>query len=236
MFNFPSFFDNSSYRTPRQSNYGFDDPFWNPLRSQHPRTPRSQGQRKGVYRPRTQQQEPLVYHEATCDGCREYPIVGTRYHCSVCNDFDFCEHCWKTRRHPHPFYKIETPEEEPSHPSMKRTPRKEEQRAPQRESFLRRNKIFEEEEQAVPQKPKETYQAKKNVFDNKENMRPETIKQEARKPQTQTAQNIKPKTQPQTQIPTQKQLQNMFMNKSNMVIIRDETNEFNPRVVDVIYC
>lgn len=29
-----------------------------------------------------------------CDGCEEYPIQGTRHHCTVCADFDLCAKCY----------------------------------------------------------------------------------------------------------------------------------------------
>jgi hypothetical protein len=52
------------------------------------------------------------YHgRVSCDGCGVHPIVGTRYKCSVCPDFDFCETCEATRDHSHPFLKIKKPEQ-----------------------------------------------------------------------------------------------------------------------------
>jgi len=45
----------------------------------------------------------------TCDGCSVYPIVGIRYKCSKCPDFDFCEKCEATLEHPHDFIKIKKP-------------------------------------------------------------------------------------------------------------------------------
>jgi len=41
-----------------------------------------------------------------CDGCKANPIIGVRYKCSVCEDFDYCENCEQTVEHPHPFLKI----------------------------------------------------------------------------------------------------------------------------------
>mmetsp|Transcript_10059 Transcript_10059/g.17678 ORF Transcript_10059/g.17678 Transcript_10059/m.17678 type:complete len:432 (+) Transcript_10059:388-1683(+) len=29
-----------------------------------------------------------------CDGCKKSPIVGTRYHCTICENFDLCEDCF----------------------------------------------------------------------------------------------------------------------------------------------
>lgn len=32
------------------------------------------------------------------------PLVGIRYNCKVCNDFDVCEKCYKDRVHHHTKY------------------------------------------------------------------------------------------------------------------------------------
>jgi|SRR5688500_2388434 len=34
-----------------------------------------------------------VHTTYTCDGCGVKPIVGTRYHCAHCPNFDLCESC-----------------------------------------------------------------------------------------------------------------------------------------------
>jgi replicative DNA helicase len=36
-----------------------------------------------------------VHRTVTCDGCGKFPIVGIRYKCGVCPNFDFCEECEK---------------------------------------------------------------------------------------------------------------------------------------------
>jgi len=55
--------------------------------------------------------EEVIHKNYTCDGCNVKPIVGVRYQCSVCEDFDFCEKCEDSKKHPHPFLKIRHPEQ-----------------------------------------------------------------------------------------------------------------------------
>jgi len=46
-----------------------------------------------------------------CDGCNEFPIVGPRYNCTVCPDFDLCAKCEASSVHPaeHPLLKFRQP-------------------------------------------------------------------------------------------------------------------------------
>ncbi len=55
--------------------------------------------------------KPVHYHYI-CDGCEKQGIVGIRYKCTVCPDFDYCEECEKKfgEKHGHPFLKIRRPE------------------------------------------------------------------------------------------------------------------------------
>lgn len=48
----------------------------------------------------------VVHRGVTCDECGAYPIVGVRYKCVVCHDFDVCEKCEAKSSHVHPFLKI----------------------------------------------------------------------------------------------------------------------------------
>jgi len=48
-----------------------------------------------------------------CDGCEVEPILGVRYKCSVCKNFDYCNNCEENMDHPHPFLKIRNPSENP---------------------------------------------------------------------------------------------------------------------------
>ena len=57
-----------------------------------------------------------VHVAIRCDGCKKCPIVGARFKCAVCDDFDFCEKCEKKlgEEHNHPFLKINEPIIKPS--------------------------------------------------------------------------------------------------------------------------
>merc|ERR1712018_799492 len=63
-----------------------------------------------------QPQEPgvganVIHHGVTCDGCDKAPIVGYRYKCVVCDDYDLCGSCEKAGKHPgHNMMRISSPE------------------------------------------------------------------------------------------------------------------------------
>ena len=43
------------------------------------------------------EEKKLVYHyKSQCDKCNARPIVGSRYKCGHCSDYDLCEVCFKT--------------------------------------------------------------------------------------------------------------------------------------------
>ena len=52
-----------------------------------------------------------VHSHYYCDHCGADPIIGVRYKCSVCPDFDICERCERTILHPHLFLKINHPKD-----------------------------------------------------------------------------------------------------------------------------
>ncbi len=58
----------------------------------------------------------VIHPGITCDGCGAFPIVGIRYKCSICDDFDYCEACEKKfgEKHNHPLYKINNPKMNPA--------------------------------------------------------------------------------------------------------------------------
>jgi len=57
----------------------------------------------------------VVHPTVTCDGCGVSPIVGNRFKCAVCHNFDYCSVCEEKNKesHPHPFILIRTPERAP---------------------------------------------------------------------------------------------------------------------------
>ncbi|KAL7983783.1 hypothetical protein Chor_000659, partial [Crotalus horridus] len=54
---------------------------------------------------------PSIHPGVTCDGCQMFPINGPRFKCRNCDDFDFCETCFKSRKHNtrHTFGRINEP-------------------------------------------------------------------------------------------------------------------------------
>jgi len=57
------------------------------------------------------QESPEAHGNVRCDGCNVFPIVGPRYNCTVCPDFDLCAKCEAAALHPaeHPLLKIRQP-------------------------------------------------------------------------------------------------------------------------------
>ncbi len=41
-----------------------------------------------------------------CNGCNITPIIGIRYKCVICKDFDYCSSCENECVHDHPMLKI----------------------------------------------------------------------------------------------------------------------------------
>jgi next-to-BRCA1 protein 1 len=57
----------------------------------------------------------LIEHQnVACDGCGVHPILGVRYKCCICKNFDFCENCEEKLGHEHPFIKIVAPDNAPT--------------------------------------------------------------------------------------------------------------------------
>ena len=57
----------------------------------------------------------IVHFGVKCDGCGVFPIVGCRYKCAFCDNFDYCEQCESklAEKHNHPFLKIYEPKMKP---------------------------------------------------------------------------------------------------------------------------
>jgi len=54
-----------------------------------------------------------VHKNVTCDGCLVTPIVGVRYKCCECKNYDLCEQCEQLQVHPHSFVKITSADDVP---------------------------------------------------------------------------------------------------------------------------
>ncbi len=39
-----------------------------------------------------------VHSNIECDGCGMYPLIGVRYKCNECDDFDFCSDCHQQKK------------------------------------------------------------------------------------------------------------------------------------------
>ena len=62
----------------------------------------------------------IVHKNVICDGCGMKPLVGIRYKCKTCDNFDYCEECLEKygQEHGHEFNKIEVPEEKDGIPGI----------------------------------------------------------------------------------------------------------------------
>ncbi len=51
-----------------------------------------------------------VHKDIECDGCGQNPVVGLRFKCQSCDDFDLCASCKIANKHSqHSFETIEEP-------------------------------------------------------------------------------------------------------------------------------
>mmetsp|Transcript_10030 Transcript_10030/g.11416 ORF Transcript_10030/g.11416 Transcript_10030/m.11416 type:complete len:113 (+) Transcript_10030:948-1286(+) len=51
----------------------------------------------------------VIHRNVTCDNCQASPILGVRYRCVVCEDYDLCSKCECEDIHKHPMLKISNP-------------------------------------------------------------------------------------------------------------------------------
>jgi len=64
----------------------------------------------GLNCPAQEDKSKVVHSSVTCDGCNKGPVVGVRYKCSECADFDLCEDCEaKDVHNHHVFLKLKNP-------------------------------------------------------------------------------------------------------------------------------
>ena len=51
----------------------------------------------------------VKHNFVTCDICKSNPIIGIRYKCSICSDYDLCSICEDKYGHEHPLFKMRKP-------------------------------------------------------------------------------------------------------------------------------
>ena len=70
------------------------------------------GSRRRFGHPNKQYCSRVISHaNIMCDGCGMLPVLGWRYKCSICDDYNLCENCEEKigKKHGHPFLKITYP-------------------------------------------------------------------------------------------------------------------------------
>ena len=65
-----------------------------------------------ISQPKSEEGKP-VHKYIICDGCEMNPVVGVRYKCAICPDYDLCENCEAVTTHDHPFLKIKNKRQTP---------------------------------------------------------------------------------------------------------------------------
>lgn len=77
----------------------------------------------------TQESPPVVHRNIICDGCGTQPVVGVRWKCSVCNDYDLCDECESKGHHDarhrttHPMMKLKQVWHKTAHRAPKQQPK-----------------------------------------------------------------------------------------------------------------
>ena len=61
------------------------------------------------------QKDKPIHFSIVCNGCGAFPIIGNRFKCTVCENFNYCENCEEKfgNEHQHPFLKIYCPSQNP---------------------------------------------------------------------------------------------------------------------------
>lgn len=53
---------------------------------------------------------PSCHLEVNCNGCQMFSLVGPRFKCKACTNFNYCENCFYTQKnHRHGFNRITEP-------------------------------------------------------------------------------------------------------------------------------
>ena len=81
----------------------FECPFLNRIRtrSQKWSVEDNQVEPKKLEEDKPEEKKPFVHSNVTCDSCHTQGIVGKRYKCMQCSNFDLCETCESQNKHSH---------------------------------------------------------------------------------------------------------------------------------------
>ena len=86
------------------------------------------------------------HHGIKCNQCNQNPIIGYRFKCSICKNYNLCSQCeeknLETQEHPHNFIKIRAEEKKEEIEIDEKKPKK---NSPKKEKFIDINKFDEEE-------------------------------------------------------------------------------------------
>jgi len=105
-----------------------------------------------------------VHQGIKCNKCGMDPIIGYRYKCPICRDFNLCQNCEEnnsqTGEHEHDFIKMRNQEKQP--------PKKEEKKKPKKEEKLIKKEeinIIKIEENQPPKQPEKNIEYKYELLD-----------------------------------------------------------------------
>ncbi len=106
--------------------FPFAGPFGGCHRFRRGRSPTAAASASGDVKSDVKSDGPAVHYRVSCDGCGMKPLVGARFKCTVCPNFDLCEKCEATNngnKHPiaHALLKIKVSHKPHHHRSRSRS-------------------------------------------------------------------------------------------------------------------
>ena len=115
-----------------------------------------------------------VHQGIKCNKCGMDPIIGYRYKCPICKDYNLCQNCEEinsqTGEHEHDFIKMRNQEKQP--------PKKEEKKKPKKEEKLIKKEeinIIKIEENQPPKQPEKIVEYKYELLDKNPEIYTQTV-------------------------------------------------------------